>query len=138
MARNRSKVYKQGERINIYLSRDVTPEFVEWINKQSDLSNFFLYAAQQLYQQTGFVDVSEVMPRKINFELTSEDRTAKMLSSQEQTKSVIEEPANNPEPANVEQTIEEPGEETEEVKEEQPKKEEPNWGNIQDLDDPYA
>jgi len=50
----------------------LTPEFIEWINKQSDLSNFFLYAAQQLYHQTGFVDVSEVMPRKINFELTSE------------------------------------------------------------------
>lgn len=130
MARNRSKVYKQGERINIYLSRDVTPEFVEWINKQSDLSNFFLYAAQQLYQQTGFVDVSEVMPRKINFELTSEDRTAKMLSSQKEAKSVIEEAANNIDSANVYQTIEK--------SREQEKKEEPNWSNIQDLDDPYA
>lgn len=73
MARNRNKVYQQGDRINIYLSRDLTPEFVEWINKQSDLSNFFLYAAQQLYQQTGFIDVSEVMPRKINFEISSTD-----------------------------------------------------------------
>lgn len=71
MARNRNKVYQQGDRINIYLSRDLTPEFIEWLNKQSDLSNFFLYAAQQLYQQTGFVDVSEVMPRKINFDLSS-------------------------------------------------------------------
>ena len=73
MARNRNKVYQQGDRINIYLSRDLTPEFVEWINKQSDLSNFFLYAAQQLYQQTGYIDVSEVMPRKINFELSATD-----------------------------------------------------------------
>ncbi|OMP66315.1 hypothetical protein BTO28_12665 [Domibacillus epiphyticus] len=69
MARN--MVYQQGDRINICLSRDLTPEFIEWLNKQSDLSNFFLYAAQQLYQQTGFVYVSAVMPRKINFDLSS-------------------------------------------------------------------
>lgn len=82
MARNRNKVYQQGDRINIYLSRDLTPEFVEWINKQSDLSNFFLYAAQQLYQQTGFIDVSEVMPRKINFEISSTDKVTLPIREQ--------------------------------------------------------
>ncbi len=94
MARNRNKVYQQGVRINIYLSRDLTPEFVEWINKQSDLSNFFLYAAQQLYQQTGFIDVSEVMPRKINFELSPTGIVAQPSQKQaimEQPQSITQE-----------------------------------------------
>ncbi|MGM0867386.1 MAG: hypothetical protein ACQEWF_22210 [Bacillota bacterium] len=98
MARSRNKIYQQGDRINIYLSRDLTPEFVEWINKQSDLSNFFLYAAQQLYQQTGFVDVSEVMPRKINFDLSSTDtphspieKTKKELSNKKIPEEMTEE-----------------------------------------------
>ena len=60
MARARTKKYDKGERINVFLSRELTPEFLEWINKQSDLSSFFLYAAQQLYEKTGFVDVEEV------------------------------------------------------------------------------
>ncbi|MBO3796462.1 hypothetical protein ACTOS9_21820 (plasmid) [Bacillus subtilis] len=69
MARSRNKKYKQGDRINVYVSKDVTDEFMNWINKQSDLSNFFLYAAQQLYAKTGDIDVSEIMPRKINFDI---------------------------------------------------------------------
>lgn len=93
MSRNREKVYKQGERINIYLSRDVTPEFVEWINMQSDLSNFFLYGAQQLYEKTGFIDVSEVMPRKINFELSSDD---KKLHHQTKATEIIKEEISSP------------------------------------------
>lgn len=115
MARNRNKVYQQGDRINIYLSRDLTPEFVEWINKQSDLSNFFLYAVQQLYQQTGFVDVAEVMPRKINFELSSFGE--KNIPS-------IDDKASKEETAVLEN-------------EEVPKKD-TGWGNLDGIEDPYA
>lgn len=111
MARNRNKVYKQGDRINIYLSRDLTPEFVEWINKQSDLSNFFLYAVQQLYQQTGFVDVAEVMPRKINYDLSS------LVGTSIDTKGEIEETA---------------------VLEEENPKKDAEWGNLEEIEDPYA
>ena len=62
MARTRNKEYKQGDRINLYLSQNLPDDFIEWINSQSDLSNFFLFAAQQLYKQTGNIDVAEVMP----------------------------------------------------------------------------
>lgn len=127
MARNRKKVYEQGDRINIYLSRDLTPEFIEWINTQSDLSNFFLYAAQQLYQQTGFIDVSEVMPRKINFELSSVDNTTQLQAKVNLT---VKKEANTPD------TKSDPGIvlETEEKKND----EKAAWSGVADLDDPYA
>lgn len=123
MARNRNKVYQQGDRINIYLSRDLTPEFVEWINKQSDLSNFFLYAAQQLYQQTGFIDVSEVMPRKINFEISSTDKVTLPIREQ----AIIEQP---------ESTTKD--EETIPVAKNESKQQE-SWAGTENLDDdPFA
>ena len=121
MARNRNKVYKQGDRINIYLSRDLTPEFVDWINKQSDLSNFFLYAAQQLYEKTGFVDVSEVMPRKINFDLPGiealSDTSTKIQKEEIQSREEMDK---------------------EEIDESEEKKETDTWASLDDLDDPYA
>lgn len=126
VARSRNKVYKQGERINIYLSRDLTPEFVEWINKQSDLSNFFLYAAQQLYQQTGFVDVSEVMPRKINFDLPIADKPTPQHVNEE-----IEQPTEEHKKTDEER-------ETEGIFEEEKEDEDSAWSSIQDLDDPFA
>jgi hypothetical protein len=123
MARNRNKVYQQGDRINIYLSRDLTPEFVEWINKQSDLSNFFLYAAQQLYQQTGFIDVSEVMPRKINFEISSTDKVTLPIREQ----AIIEQPEST---TKDEETIPVAKNES---------KEQESWAGTENLDDdPFA
>lgn len=127
MARNRKKVYEQGDRINIYLSRDLTPEFIEWINKQSDLSNFFLYAAQQLYQQTGFVDVSEVMPRKINFDLSSEDNTPQL---QAEVNSTVKKEENIPDTKNVPGIVLD--------SEEQKNDEKAAWSGVEDLEDPYA
>lgn len=122
MARNRKKEYKQGDRINIYLSRDLTPEFIEWINKQSDLSNFFLYAAQQLYSKTGYVDVAEVMPRKINFDLSATD-----LPVLEESKKVLKE-------TEIKET-ETKEEQSEPVKEDKQTK---AWSDIEDLEDPFA
>ncbi|ALA55240.1 hypothetical protein CAY60_020740 [Shouchella clausii] len=116
MAR-RKKEYKQGDRINIYLSRDLTPEFIEWINKQSDLSNFFLYAVQQLYSKTGYVDVAEVMPRKINFDLSATD-----LPVLEESNKVLKE------------TETKEGQ-SEPVKEDKQTK---AWSDIEDLEDPFA
>ena len=71
MAKARKKNYDFGDRIQVYLSKDLTPEFLEWINKQSDLSGFFLYAAQQLYGKTGFIDVVKILPRYIDFDITA-------------------------------------------------------------------
>lgn len=118
MARNRNKVYQQGDRINIYLSRDLTPEFIEWINKQSDLSNFFLYAAQQLYQKTGFTDVSEVMPRKINFDIPSANEVQQSIVTEEVKKENTSEPL---------EALETNKDEKEE-----------HWVNLSNLDDPFA
>lgn len=125
MARNRNKIYKQGDRINIYLSRDLTPEFVEWVNMQSDLSNFFLYAAQQLYQQTGFVDVSEVMPRKINYELQTEAHSF--------IRKVEDEPNVNVQETSIRPNPNKDSEKTE------TSEEKTSWSNLKDIDDdPFA
>lgn len=134
MARNRNKDYSQGDRINIYLSRDVPPEFINWINKQSDLSSFFLYAAQKLYEQTGYVDVSEIMPRKINFDLTSAEKLfAPKRQAEEKAASEPEgilSPVANQKDAT--ETI--PGD----ANESEEKKKNEAWANFADLDDPFA
>ncbi|MFD2616466.1 hypothetical protein [Terrilactibacillus laevilacticus] len=121
MARNRNKEYKQGDRINIYLSRDITPEFIDWINKQSDLSSFFLYATRQLYRHTGNIDVSEVMPRKINFDLSAENR------SMEAPENVTSPPA--PSPTKDEEEL---------IDESESSKTEEKWASIENLDDDFA
>ncbi|WP_243522139.1 hypothetical protein [Bacillus pseudomycoides] len=58
----RRKKYKCGDRVKIYLNKSVSPEMVVWINKQSDITNFFLYGAQQLFKQVGDIDVSKTLP----------------------------------------------------------------------------
>lgn len=143
MARNRKKDYSQGDRINIYLSRDVTPEFIEWINKQSDLSSFFLYAAQKLYQQTGFIDVSEIMPRKINFDLSSLDKSLTFVPKTHTEEKI--EPEEIPVPAADQEEPEESLlKDTEEllsegIDESEEKKKNESWANLDQLDDdPFA
>lgn len=136
MARNRKKDYAQGDRINIYLSRDVPSEFIDWINKQSDLSNFFLFAAQKLYEQTGFVDVSEIMPRKINFNLSRQDEPPAPKTYTEEQKTLInyqEKPEIQMPPMTIKQEDHEKShkENTEETKE--------AWSSLSDdFDDPFA
>jgi hypothetical protein len=122
MARSRNKEYKPGDRINVYLSRDITPDFINWINKQSDLSSFFLYAAQQLYKNTGNIDVSEVMPRKINFDLSAEDRTPSISEN-------FISPA-SPDKNDVDSV--------DEIDESGSQKTEEKWASIEDLDDDFA
>lgn len=131
MARNRNKDYSQGDRINIYLSRDVPPEFIEWINKQSDLSSFFLFAAQKLYQQTGFIDVSEIMPRKINFDLSSVDKSPVLAPK---TEEIIHQPEQSVDLLlNKDESLSEGIDETEEEKKQE------SWANLDKFDDdPFA
>ncbi|MFI9225278.1 hypothetical protein ACIGQ5_22570 [Peribacillus frigoritolerans] len=135
MARNRKKDYAQGDRINIYISRDVPPEFMEWINKQSDLSSFFLYAAQKLYQQTGFIDVSEIMPRKINFDLSSLDKSPALAPKTYEEEKM--EPEETLTPAASQDDPEESLLKETDDPEEEKKKE--AWANLDQLDDdPFA
>ncbi|WP_059104065.1 hypothetical protein [Shouchella shacheensis] len=65
MPKKQSKIYKSGDRLQVYLSNSISDEFIDWINEQSDKSGFFLYAAAKLYEQTGRMDVSEILPRKL-------------------------------------------------------------------------
>ncbi|MEY8348125.1 hypothetical protein AALF16_07365 [Bacillus cereus] len=58
----RRKKYKCGNRVKIHLNKSVSPEMIAWINKQSDVTNFFLYGAQQLFKQVGDIDVSKTLP----------------------------------------------------------------------------
>ena len=68
MSKKRKEI-KHGERINIYIKKDVSQEMLDWINNQSDVTSFFLYAALQLYKETGNVDLATVIPMKIDFSL---------------------------------------------------------------------
>ncbi len=149
MARARTKIYKKGERMNIFLSRDLTPEFLDWINKQSDLSSFFLYAAQQLYEKTGFVDVAEIMPRKINFDITNEKEVPEMdlpisniiennitETEKDTTETALEQAVNvftDENAYNVEEDIKD-----DTTKEKMNLKENEAWANIDEIEDEYA
>lgn len=64
MAR-KSKIYKHGDRLQVYLSNNLEDDFIEWINRQSDKSNFFLYAAAKLYDEYGPIDMGPEIPRRI-------------------------------------------------------------------------
>lgn len=79
MARKRKKIYESGDRIQVSLSKNLSPEFLDWINSQSDLTNFFLYGAQQLYKQTGNIDVINILPRVIDINVLPEYENNDML-----------------------------------------------------------
>lgn len=128
MARARTKIYDKGEKINIFLSRNLTPEFLEWINKQSDLSSFFLYAAQQLYEKTGFVDVAEIMPRKINFQIDTHEENIKELPTTEIPSHVQSEA--------ITSDFKEVTSKPKQIINDNAEKE--SWANIDELDDDYA
>ncbi|EEK50455.1 hypothetical protein bcere0002_25030 [Bacillus cereus ATCC 10876] len=40
-----------------------------WLNKQSNPTNFFFFAAQQLFKQVGDIDVSKALPSSHVFSL---------------------------------------------------------------------
>lgn len=120
----RKKEYKVGERATIYLNKDITPEMLEWINKQSDLSSFFLYAAKELYKQTGNIDLAEVLPRKINFTLEEglkEKLNSSNLITHQQSSSTSKE---NLPPSNENSDNEEEDDNT--------------WSHLNVDDDPFA
>ena len=128
MARTRNKTYKQGDRINLYLSQNLPDDFMEWINNQSDLSNFFLYAAQQLYKQTGNIDVAEVMPRKLRFNL--EEDPYPNYSGTEDIGPNLDKHGSHPNQSSSKNT------DTVDIREENEPK---AWENLdEDIDDPYA
>ncbi|MBJ8055042.1 hypothetical protein JDS87_24625 [Bacillus cereus] len=124
------KVYEAGNRVNVYIKKDISQEMLDFINKQSDLTMFFLYAAQQLHKQIGDTDVAEILPRKYTFSLDAETRPL-TTKPNEESKSVHS-PTLDQMHVETNQEITKHGESHDE-------EENTSWSKLNDLeDDPYA
>lgn len=124
------KVYKAGDRANVYIKKDISHEMLDFINKQSDLTMFFLYAAQQLHKQIGDTDVAEILPRKYTFSLDAETKT---LTTKQDVESL---PIHS---STLDQMNLETNKEITKARETHEEQKEQSWGSLNDLDDdPYA
>ncbi|MEK4678205.1 hypothetical protein [Bacillus sp. FSL K6-2944] len=125
------KVYKAGDRANVYIKKDISQEMLDFINTQSDLTMFFLYAAQQLHKQIGDTDVAEILPRKYTFSLDAQTKHLKtVLEEQEQQISV-------PSVA-LAQPLVESNDKIAEMRESHEEPQKTSWESLDEIDDPYA
>ncbi|MGG0261448.1 hypothetical protein ABEY48_09740 [Bacillus mycoides] len=124
------KIYKAGDRANVYIKKDISPDMIDFINKQSDLTMFFLYAAQQLHKQIGNVDVAEILPRKYTFAL--DNATQPLPINHDEDFKTVHIPVSDQTHIETSQKLTNPGESHEE-------EENKTWNKLNDLeDDPYA
>ncbi|PFS40805.1 hypothetical protein COK65_18785 [Bacillus thuringiensis] len=124
------KIYKAGDRANVYIKKDISPDMIDFINKQSDLTMFFLYAAQQLHKQIGNVDVAEILPRKYTFALDNEIQPLPI--KHDAGSKTVHTPVSNQTHIETSPEITNPGESNDE-------EENTSWNKLNDLeDDPYA
>ncbi|PGO64010.1 hypothetical protein CN980_25915 [Bacillus cereus] len=124
------KVYKAGDRANVYIKKDISHEMLDFINKQSDLTMFFLYAAQQLHKQIGNTDVAEILPRKYTFALDNETKPLTIKHHKDSTS--VHTPVSDQTHIETSQEITNPGKSHDE-------EENTSWNKLNDLgDDPYA
>ncbi|KIQ77000.1 hypothetical protein RW25_29890 [Bacillus sp. L_1B0_8] len=124
------KIYKAGDRANVYIKKDISPDMIDFINKQSDLTMFFLYAAQQLHKQIGNVDVAEILPRKYTFALDNETQPLPIKHNEDSK--TVHTPVLDQTHIEASQEITNPGESND-------KEENTSWNKLNDLeDDPYA
>lgn len=124
------KIYKAGDRANVYIKKDISPEMIDFINKQSDLTMFFLYAAQQLHKQIGNTDVAEILPRKYTFAL--DNKTQPLPIKHDEGSKIVHTPVSDQTHIETSQEITNPGESHD-------KEENTSWNKLNDLDDdPYA
>lgn len=124
------KIYKAGDRANVYIKKDISPDMIDFINKQSDLTMFFLYAAQQLHKQIGNVDVAEILPRKYTFAL--DNKIQPLPIEHDEGSKTVHTPVSNQTHIETSQKITNPGESND-------KEENTSWNKLNDLeDDPYA
>ncbi|MBO0588211.1 hypothetical protein [Sporosarcina sp. E16_8] len=70
MSKKRDKIHKPGERLSVYLNKELPDHFFDWIAKQDDVSAFVIYALEQLYSETGNKNVANMLPRRFHFEDT--------------------------------------------------------------------
>lgn len=104
--RTNKKTYAQGDRVNIYLSKGVSQEFINWMNQQTDLSTFFLYAAAKLHEEVGSINVADIAPRRINIDTSSEESVEESTpaeKSEELDPKLIEENTDNEKTAEKEE-----------------------------------
>lgn len=125
------KIYKAGDRANVYIKKDISPDMIDFINKQSDLTMFFLYAAQQLHKQIGNVDVAEILSRKYTFALDNEIQPLPI--KHDEGSKTVHTPVSNQAHIETSQEITNPGESNDD------EEENTSWNKLNDLeDDPYA
>ncbi|PEU77689.1 hypothetical protein COL26_29070 [Bacillus thuringiensis] len=109
----------------------MSPEMIDFINKQSDLTMFFLYAAQQLHKQIGNTDVAEILPRKYTFTLDNE--TQPLPIKHDEGSKTVHTPVSDQTYIETSQEITNPGESNDD------EEENTSWNKLNDLeDDPYA
>ncbi len=63
----RTAQYKHGDAPNIYLPKSVDEQVLNYINKQSDLSGFFLLGVLLLHERFGDGDLYDSIPRSFKF-----------------------------------------------------------------------
>ncbi|MCM3191391.1 hypothetical protein M3596_22015 [Bacillus subtilis] len=76
MGRRRKNQYEHGDRCQVNLSQNVDQSLINWINKQSEISGFFLLAAQALYEKIGNVDSLTHLPRYFSLPVDENDLSA--------------------------------------------------------------
>ncbi|KIU09882.1 hypothetical protein SC09_contig10orf00068 [Bacillus subtilis] len=76
MGRRRKNQYEHGDRCQVFLSQNVDQSLINWINKQSEMSGFFLLAAQALYEKIGNVDSLAHLPRYFSLPVNENDLSA--------------------------------------------------------------
>ncbi|MGF0224065.1 hypothetical protein P5495_021875 [Bacillus velezensis] len=76
MGRRRKNQYEHGDRCQVNLSQNVDQSLLDWINKQSEISGFFLLAAQALYEKIGNIDSLTHLPRYFSLPEDENDLSA--------------------------------------------------------------
>ncbi|MEV2908681.1 hypothetical protein ABNF65_08460 [Paenibacillus larvae] len=64
----------------MYLGADIPDHFLEWLNKQSNNSATLLYGASLLFKQHGNIDISSVMPAKIDYSYSMGEHTTNLTN----------------------------------------------------------
>ncbi|MYL35490.1 hypothetical protein GLW08_20520 [Pontibacillus yanchengensis] len=125
MPRNR-KDYERGSRISVYLNQQVEDDLIQYINQQSDIQAFFLYAAMELYNNYGSGDISQKLPR--NFHFTLGETELDNNESQEMQKPLVN-------ITNKKESVEGNSPSSQQNTSKSNDKNEDNWHKLKDLDD---
>ena len=65
MSKN-DKAYKHGSRLGVHITKLVDEDFLEFLNKQTNISGVALLGLLELYRTYGEVDLIELVPRRFS------------------------------------------------------------------------